>query len=516
MIEEYQKPSSIKIFFISAIVLLTGHLLLQQYMPNIAVGGLGFLLLLIIFGYLLIYKKDIFSFVIVIYICSHFSYGDNHGGLWNILSFIMLGFYLIFSRNTNEFNKMDTVATILLTIFIFFDLIGLALNNPMPLEQILKGTSAFFGYILMYIVASRLKITPARVRLFLYVSLIMLIYQFAIALMQYYSIMNWGTPLVGGNTLEMTKVTSANRPIGTLQNFELFAEYALLMVCISMPFLSSKTTREEVGFKYIYLSLMIFISIAIMIITSMRAATVLVVLVTVFYYSIFPLRIIAAINAVGQQLKIIILVALLLPAVSVYIGMKELSADFKNVNTKVMNIENIASGKSINRGGLVDMAARRMSNESWIFGYGFSVPESNRWAWWGFDTTKKNAPAIDYHSLYLELPMIYGWLGSFAFIGLILLTMHRLVMVTIKYRSKQSYLIVLSLGLSVMWGMFLIHEYKIGMLRNSNYQMLFWIWLGLSSSVVKTIKEKWKVTHKPDYVLNIPTRNQIKTKYLNP
>ncbi|MEI6269351.1 MAG: hypothetical protein WCP01_10760 [Methylococcaceae bacterium] len=507
MNEQYQKLSSIKIFFISAIVLLTGHLLLQQYMPNMAVGGLAFLFLILIFSYFLIYKKDPFSFVIIIYICSHFSYGDNHGGLWNILSFVILVFYFLFVRNKNEFNQKDTASAILLTIFIFFDVIGLALNNPMTLEPTLKGASAFFGYILMYIVASRLKITPERVRLFLYVSLIMLIYQFLVALIQYYSLVNWGTPLLGGNTLEMIKVTSANRPIGTIQNFELFAEYALLMVCISMPFLSSKTTKEEVGFNYIYLSLMIFICISIMIITSMRGATVLVVLVTVFYYIIFPLRIIAAINAVGQQSKIIILVALLLPAVSVYIGMKELSADFKNVNTKIMNIENIVSGKSINRGGLSDMAAQRISNESWIFGYGFSVPESNRWAWWGFDTTKRNAPATDYHSLYLELPMIYGWLGSFSFISLILVTMHRLVMVTIKYRNKQSYLIILSLGLFVMWGMFLIHEYKIGMLRNSNYQMLFWIWLGLSSSVVKTIKEKWQVNHTEDYRLNTLTKN---------
>lgn len=509
MNEVTQKISVIKLFFISATTLIFGHLLLQQYMPNVAVGGLGFLLLISIFSYILIYKKNVFGFVMVVYICSHFSYGDNHGGLWNILSFVTLVFYFILAKNRGELNKADTALSFLLAIFIFFDVIGLAFKNTMPIVPFLKGVSAFFGYILMYRVASKLRITAERVRVFIYVSFIMLAYQFTVALIQYYSLLSWGTPLIGGNTLEMMVVTSADRPVGTIQNFELFAEYALMMICISIPFLSSKSTRNEVGFKYIYLSLMIFISISIIIITSMRAAAILAVLVTAFYYSIFPLKIISAVNAVGQQLKIIILVALLLPAVSVYIGMKELSADFKNVNTKNMNIESIASGKSINRGGLTDMALRRIGSESWIIGYGFGVPESNKWAWWGFDVTKKHAPANDFHSLYWELPMLYGWLGSFAFLGLILLTLHRLVVATLKYRQKQSYLLVLSLGMSVMWGIFVIHEYKIGMLRNGNYQMIFWIWLGLSSSVVKTINEKWQIINTPYFKLNTPSKSKV-------
>jgi hypothetical protein len=503
MNETIPKPSAIKIFLIAALVLIVGHSILQQYMPNIAVGGLGFLTLLLVLGYLLIYKKDLFSFIIVIYICSHFSYGDNHGGLWNIVAFVLLGLFFLFVRNRDEFKKSDLTISILLTIFIFFDLVGLFFVNPMTLIPNLKGTSAFFGYVLMYITASKLIITPERVRVFLYVSFVMLAYQFGVALIQYYSLVDWGTPLVGGNTMEMMIVTSSARPIGTIQNFELFAEYALFMVCLSLPFLSSKSTRKEVGFRYIYLSVMIFISISIVVITSMRAATILLILTAIFYYSFFPLRIFSAINALSQQLKIIILLATLLPAVSVYIGVKELSDDFKNVSTKSMNIENIISGKSINRGGLTSLAMQRINKESWFIGYGFGIPESNKWAWWGINTTKRGIAVGDFHNLYFELPMLYGWMGSLAFLGLILVTLKRLVMVTFKYRRQPSYLIVFSLGLATMWGMFLVHEYKIGMLRNANYQMMFWIWLGLSSSVVKTIQQKWQIANKPSFsVLN--------------
>ena len=164
-----------------------------------------------------------------------------------------------------------------------------------------------------------------------------------------------------------------------------------------------------------------------------------------------------------------------------------------------MNVENVISGKSINRGGLAAIALQRMDSESWIIGYGSGTTTSNRWAWFGFDTTKRKARIAGFHNLYVSLPMLYGWPGSLAFLSIIILTLFRLLLVTLKYRKEKSFLLVISFGLTVMWGTFLIHEYKISILRNANYQMLFWIWLGLSASVVKTIKNKWQVNHRSDY-----------------
>jgi hypothetical protein len=515
--DNYKGISANKLLFISALLLIVGHLLLQQYMPNIAAGAIGYLLLIIILGYVLYYRHDLFGFIMAIYICSHFSYGDGHGGLWNIVAFTVLLFYFLSGRHRPELKQPNTGINILLVIFIFFNVAGWIFKNPMPIVPLLKGACAFIGYMLMYLVASKIEITAARIKVFLSIVFFLLLYQVAVSLIQYYALLDTGTPLVGGTTLglektlDFGKTTGRHEPRGTIGHFELCSEYALLMICLSIPLLSSSTTRTEIKFNYTALSIMIFACISIIIITSMRGAFILAIVITAFYYMVFSLRIFSVFDKITQQIKIILLVIFLLPAVSIYIGVSEFEKDFSRLDTKKMNVENVVSGKSINRGGLADYAIRRMESESWLIGYGSGTINSNQWAWFGIDTTKNKAPMADFHNLYVSLPMIYGWLGSLAFIGIILMTFFSLLSVTLKYRNQKSFLLVLSFGLTVMWGAFLMHEYKISILRNANYQMLFWIWLGLSASVVKTIKEKWQVSYKSEYLLNTPSNNKIKT-----
>jgi hypothetical protein len=84
--------------------------------------------------------------------------------------------------------------------------------------------------------------------------------------------------------------------------------------------------------------------------------------------------------------------------------------------------------------------------------------------------------------------MLYGWAGSAAFIVLILFTAGRCYWTVMKYRHETHFLTPLCLGLAFFWFFFLANEYKISILRNANYQMLVWVWLGLSQAVVTTIE----------------------------
>jgi hypothetical protein len=511
--EKNNDTSAMKLLFIAAICLIAGHLLLQQYMPNIAAGVIGFLLLLLILGYVLFFRRDTFGFIMVIYICSHFSYGDGHGGLWNIFACTVLTLYFLSGRNQPEIRRRDATINILLIIFIFFNFAGWVFKNPMPIEPLLKGTVAFAGYMLIYLIASKLEITAARIRTFLSITFFLLLYQLGVSLIQYYALLDVGTPLVGGTTLgllDTMQFAGKQAPRGTIGHFELGSEYAMIMICLSIPLISSSTTRSEIKFNYTALSIIIFASISIIIITSMRGAFILSILITVFYYMVFSLRVFPFFDKVTQQIKVILLLVCLLPVVSIYIGVNEFEKDLSHIDTKKMNVESVASGKSINRGGLAAYAIHRMESESWIVGFGSGTLYSNKWAWFGFDVSKSKSPMADFHNLYVSLPMIYGWMGSLAFIGIILVTFFRLLSVTLKYRKQKSFLVVLSFGMTIMWGAFLIHEYKISILRNANYQMLFWIWLGLSASLVKTIKEKWQVSDKSNYLLNFPSIKNVK------
>jgi hypothetical protein len=83
--------------------------------------------------------------------------------------------------------------------------------------------------------------------------------------------------------------------------------------------------------------------------------------------------------------------------------------------------------------------------------------------------------------------MIYGWIGSVAFLSMILLTGYRLATTALRHRKRKSYLVVLTAALAIFWFVFLADQYKISILRNPAYQMMFWIWLGLSNALLKTI-----------------------------
>jgi hypothetical protein len=91
--------------------------------------------------------------------------------------------------------------------------------------------------------------------------------------------------------------------------------------------------------------------------------------------------------------------------------------------------------------------------------------------------------------------MVYGWIGSFAFLSMVVITAVRLFRVSWKYRKRESFLMVLAVGFTMFWFIFLVDQYKISILRAPNYHMMFWIWLGLSNAVVKTIRyEKQEIS----------------------
>lgn len=485
---------------------LAGHLLLRQYMPNAAVGGVGFLLVAVIFSYVLLIRHDIFGFILVVYVCSHFSYADDHGGLFNLITFVILVSYLAINRSTQEFPQRDNVMLSLLGVFILWNLLGWAMKNPIPILPMFKGIAVFFGFILMFHLASNVVITKERFRLFLAVTLFMVLYQFVVALNQRYDLVNWNTPLIGGYSDIGNYIDRAekNAPTtGTLRHFELFGEYGVLLIALLVPLLSSSLTQRELRFGINRIVVMIFVCLSFSMLTSNRAAAILSILVITFYYLVLPMRIFSSIDRFGRQIRLIAVVALLIPVVGVYVGLGQLEEDFATMAKEKFSAESIVSGESINRGGLVSLGLQRINSDSWWIGNGYGVQRSNLWAWFGADPGIRKVGIADFHSLYLSLPMIYGWIGSLAFLSMIVITAFRLFGVSLRYRNRKSFLIVLAVGFTMFWGIFLIDQYKISILRNPNYQMLFWIWLGLANSVFKTILYEKRAISEPNLSSNL-------------
>ena len=468
---------------------LAAHLLLKYYMPNAASGGIGFLLVSLILCYVLFVRRDLFGFILVVYICSHFSYANNQGGLWNLITFGILAIYLVVNPRREGFRRHDNVMNTLLWIFVLWNALGWGLKNRVPIFDEFLGIATFFGFILMFHLSSNLVITKERFRLFLVVTSVMLPYEFIVDIIQRYKLSSWNTPLIGAYSEQGSTITYANTNAwGTLVHFELMGEYGVLLACLLIPLLSSSFVQRELRFGSNKIVAMIFFCLAIIMLATNRSATVLFVLMVAVYYLVLPMRIYAAIDRVGRQMKLVLAFAIMLPFVGAYIGLHNLEEKFATLSGEKISVEGVVSGEDINRGATMAMGLHRLQQESWWVGYGFGIPRSNVWAFYGVDPQEHDIGTAGFHSLYLSLPELYGWIGSLAFLAMILVTAFRSFSVSMKYRRRKSFLIVLAAGFAMFWGVFLINEYKIDILRNPNYHMLFWIWLGLANSVTKTIR----------------------------
>jgi len=490
-LQAQKKPflSTIGILFAAALCLLAGHLVLKEYMPFAAVGAIGFIAVAWVLYYVLFVRGDSFGFILVIFISSHFSYADNQGGLWNLMSFALILGYILTRRTRESFRRQDITLNIVLLVFVISNVAGWAFNNPMPILPRLLGAASFFGYLLMFRLVMDIRLSEKRTQQFLTITGLMLLYTVAVGLNQRYAFVNINTPLLGAYSAGHGAITyGSTNAQGTFRNSELFGEYSVLNLALFIPFLCTSITQRILKIRLTTIIGIILLCIVGVLITSTRSAAILSVFTTLVYLFVFLPRPMRAIDASRRQFIMFAVGALFIVVAGSIVGLGSLDEDLSTLADRHFSVKNIISGKSINRGPLVEMALNRIESESWALGFGYGVSRSNLWAWIGQDPARLDSTIAGYHNLYLSLPMIYGWTGSLAFLLLILITATRLVLTAWKYRREKTYLPVIALGFSVFWMIFIIDQYKISVLRNPNYHMLFWIWLGLSNAIVNTLK----------------------------
>jgi hypothetical protein len=483
----------IGILAVAGFCLVFGHLLLKEYLPIAALGAVGFVLVAGMLSLVLIFRRDVFAFVLVIYLASHFAYADNQGGLWNLLSFGLILAYLLFVNRHERIGRPDRILDALVVVFVLFNIAGWVVKNPVGGVPFWLGVASLFSFVLMFRLVNNLPLSPPRIRLFLLATAAILIYELLVGINQRYAFMNINTPLLGAYRAEHGAITyGSTNAQGTFRHSELFGEYGMLVLTLLIPFLCSSLTQRILNIRLITILVIAISSVAAILITSTRSAAILAVFVCFAYLLGFLIRPSVAIDAARRQLLLILLGIGFVVTVGTVLGTTSLGKDFADLAGEKFSMDAVTSGKAINRGGLFDFALKRIETESWIVGFGHGVPRSNLWAWAGADPERMSEVFADYHSLYLSLPMLYGWLGSAAFLSLILLTFGRTVSAAIHFRKLKSPLVVLVTGLSLFWFVFLIDQYKISILRTPGYVMMFWIWLGLSNAAVAALRREAK------------------------
>ena len=469
-----------KILLISLACLLAGHMAMKAYFPSPIFWVFGFLIPFILLFWVLVIKRAEFSVILVIYVLNHFVYAENQGGLWCIVSFcVFLSYYIIFKLGHRSIFSGPGYLKWLFLVLILSNFVGLIIKNPMPLLTKAQGALTFFSYIMLYFFVSQQIITRKRLSQFFWITGFVSLYMLIVSINQKFAFVSLSTPLFPLVDNQMGYTSQHSH--GTMGSSPLYAENSLMMLAIVFPFLQNKKFLLKLDIKQIWIAIL-FVILVINLLASNSRNTLL-----MFFAGIAIHFIIQSFNRKTLSLPLFIAAFVLLSVLAYFpthVGLDTFINKLQLIDFKSITLAGIISGEDINRYNVFPFILDRLKENSWLIGYGYGTFDNNTLAWFG----TLNTNIYDPHSMYMALPMTFGWIGAIAFLLIILSIYFNLVRSLLSDQSRffPPYLKGAMVGLAVGWALILINEYKVNVLAKINYHAIFWLWLGLTSALVRT------------------------------
>ncbi len=462
-----------------------GHLAMRTYVPSAAVNAAAIGAVTAILSWVLLAKKDVFSFLLILFTCSQFRIASNQGGLFNLVAFILLSIYFARHRIRETPAVSDPAIYGALVILFLANTIGLVIRNPMPL--LVKGLefAAFTGILLAFYAAAQLRLTEQRLRSLAFVLAFIVLWNLFVSLNQFYSVFLLKTPFLG--IYDDTFVGTTNS-FGTFGSASANGQFAMMVLVFLLPLICSTDARAKLRLRPLYFIGVATASGLVIVLANMRAAALEAAMAIILYIAMFSILYRRSFRYSKYLTRFAITLLVILVFFGAWVGLQELSSDFQTV--EITATDDLFSGESLNRLGPWQFGWNILANESWLVGYGHGVAQSNLQAWGGRPIGGGLiVGGGHFHNLYLALPTLYGWFGSAAYVFLFVVIALRLYR-TVRRFSLDRLTVVVALGFLVSCGLFLVDEIKSGnAVQYINYPMLVFIWFGLALGAVRTAKE---------------------------
>ena len=468
---------------ISLVCVALGHLAMKTIVPQLIVNLVAVALIGGVFFWVLFQKKDLFSFLLIVLVCSQYRIADNQGGVFNLVTFVVLGAYLIQYKVRETGARQDVVIGIALFALFAFNAMGVMFRSPVSFYLKILELCAFTGFLLAFYAASMLRLTEARVRtLVLVVSLVML-WDFLVSMNQYYLFLAIDIPLLG--LTENTLYGSTNS-FGTFGSASNNAQFALIIFAFLLPLICATVTRERLKLNALYIIFVAVVCCFVIILANMRAAAIQAAIVTMIYLAMFSVFYRRSFKYSKYLTRFSVLLLISLVYLGVWIGLRDITAEFQAV--AISSTEDIVSGQSLNRMRAWQAALELLARGSWWIGYGHGVAESNMAAWGGQVSGGIVYGGGHLHNLYFALPTLYGWFGSIAYLVLFFTVPLRLYR-SVRRFSFDRFAVIVALGFLVSSIFYLFDEVKSGNgVQYINYPMIMFIWFGFGLAAVRTIR----------------------------
>lgn len=441
------------------------------------------LILLIIHSFIIFYfLNDHFLFVTYIFSLCIMNSGTKLGGISLAPLLIFISCILVPGR----FYVKDRFVKICLLVLVVTNFLGYLVISAANFKEIIQSAIIFTGFILTFLFVQNLKFSEIHFNIILKIFTFLSFLLFLVALNQKFVFIDSSIPLLGAVEYASSSVSSVSynfygRLPSLFGDYELFSEFALLMFILSFSFIMDKRTMVYYKFRGTPFILLLF-SFMNILITGTRSGFILIFVFLVIFF-LFRLRVLFS----STTFKLFLILAILVPFIIQYgdlVGLDIIVNRLKEIDTSNIGVKNIQSGEEMNRAYVYAEGYNRLSKESWLLGYGFGTSSANNMAWFGKLGPTGTSDIRDFHSLYLCIPMIYGWIGGIAYLMLIVYIIFSLLR---KYfLLKNNPLEGITLGFALLFIFFLANEIKIDSLRSYNYHYLIWILMGFALTIINT------------------------------
>lgn len=438
------------------------------------------LALLIVHSFIIFYLlKDHFLFIVYILSLCLLRTGDLLGGI-TLAPFLIFISYILFQ---GKLYVKDIFIRICLFVLVITNLLGYSVKNPSGIADITQSAVIFISLILTFIFIQNFKFTKDHFNIILKIFTSLSVLLFLVALNQKFVFVDSSFPILGAvqgyPSVGSVRFAFEGRFPSLFGDYELFSEFALLMFILSFSLFMDKKSLDYFKFGKTPFILMFF-SFMNILITGTRSGFIL-ILVFLFIFFLFRL------NAFFSTKTFILFIslAILVPLFIQYgdlVGMDVIVSRLSEIDVKHLSLNSIKTGEEINRSTVYLAGYQRMSEENWLLGYGYGISQSNRMAWFGNLVVFDSSQIKDFHSLYLCIPMIYGWIGSIAYFFLLIYIIFSLLRMCSLPENNPFKGIMF--GFTLLFVFFLANEIKINSLRYYNYHYLIWILMGIALATI--------------------------------
>jgi hypothetical protein len=463
-----------RLIFYFAIATILASLTIQLIFPSFLVNIAGLILLSLFIYFVTIKKNDYFGFILLIFILAHFKYAENQGGTINFVAFLLVALFFLLNKDRL---RRDILVTVFLSILVLFNFLGYWLKPSAPLNSVVLGSVGFMGYILMFYYCSSLRFKPENMGALLFALFFISVYSLVVALNYQLSLVVTKLPIpILDPNIERFSSTTGTNMVG---NSELFGEESLMFIAFCLPIWASiKEYGKVYHIKKLFILSTLSASFIGMLLSRSRSVIIILFFVIILLPFLFKISKIPIIKYIQRVLPVVLILACFLFVVKMSFLLNPTLLRIESTKFSSMTLEGVLLGSEINREPIFEFGISRLLTESWIFGYGWLPIENNL-----DNIINTKLYGIDLHSLYLSLPFIWGWFGSVAFCGLLVIILGRVWIILSGGKKWKPFYRIAALSFFLVIFTFVLNEYKIGIQREPHYFMTIWIWLGLANAL---------------------------------